>query len=63
MITHGMPDSQYSLTIRVISSTEVVNAISGAAQKLSLVDRMDSMSWSVAMSLRDFPIRTPRPKL
>ena len=59
MITHGMPDSLYLMTARVISSAEAANEISGALQKVSLLDKMDSISLSVAMVLRGFPIMMP----
>ena len=56
MITHGTPDSPYSMTACVRSSMGVMNGISGAAQKVLLVDTMDSMSWSVAMVVEDCSI-------
>jgi len=39
VITHGIPDSAYSMVVRVISSTGVVNGTFGAAQNVSLADR------------------------
>jgi hypothetical protein len=44
------------MTLCVISSTEDVNGIFGAGRKVSLAATMDSMSWSVAMLLKIFPI-------
>lgn len=52
MITHGVPDSLYSMTIRVMSSTDEVNGISGAEWKELLADRTDSTSGEVVISLR-----------
>ena len=56
VITHGTPDLLYSATARVISSIGEEYGISGASQNVSLVDRMESMSWSVAMLSRVLPI-------
>ena len=51
VMTHGTPDSPCSMTSRVMSSVGEAKRISGAAQKVSLVDMIDSISWSVAMGV------------
>ena len=58
MITNGTRDLQHSTISCVISpmGVERLNRIVGASQKVSLVDMMDSMSWSVAMLSMGLPI-------
>lgn len=56
VITHGTPDSPYSMTACVMSPTGEVNGISGAALKVSLVAGTRSVSWLVVMPSRVSPI-------